>query len=352
MSSPVTAHSAVSAEPPRVPVAEIELAVERQFGCRGSYLPLVSERDQNFRLKTSSGAEYVVKVTSAAEPRLVSDFQIAALLHLENVGTVCVPKVVPALDGRHAGRIEYAGKSHMLRLVSYLAGEPLTSVPVNADVARDLGGSLARLDLGLDGFFHEGERPVLLWDLQRAPELRDLLDRIDNPAIRRIVLRAIDDYERRVLPELGSLHAQVIHGDANPENILVDPVSGQVTGFIDFGDMVRAPLVFDVAIAASYLRASEADAIELIAPFVVGYHAVRALSVAELELLFDLVRVRLATTVTLLYWRLDARDHDDAYRQKTLHQESDAIDFLTLLDDLGRARFSRELQRAVSGRAP
>ena len=349
MSSPVTAHAAVSAEPPRVPLAEIELAVERQFGCRGSYLPLVSERDQNFRLKARSGAEYVVKVTSAAEPRRVSDFQNAALLHLEKVGTVSVPKVVAALDGRHSGRIEFAGKSHMLRLVSYLAGEPLTTVPVNANTARDIGGSLARLDLGLDGFSHEGENPVLLWDLQRAGELRDLLDRIDNAAIRRRVLQAIDDYERRVVPELGSLHAQVIHGDANPENILVDPASGRVSGFIDFGDMVRAPLVFDVAIAASYLRASEADALDLIAPFFAGYHAVWPLSVAELALLFDLVRVRLATTITLLYWRLDARDHDDPYRQKTLDQESDAIAFLTVLDDLGRAAFSRELQRAVSG---
>jgi len=348
MSSPVTAHTAVSAEPPHVPVADVELAVERQFGVCGSYLPLVSERDQNFRLKLSNGAEYVVKVTSAAEPRRVSDFQIAALQHLEKVGTVPVPKVVAALDGQHSGRIEHAGKSHMLRLVSYLAGEPLISVPVSADTARDLGGSLARLDLGLDGFSHEGENPVLLWDLQRAGELRHLLDRIDNPTIRRSVLRAIDDYDQHVLPELGSLHTQVIHGDANPENILVDPVSGRVSGFIDFGDMVRAPLVFDVGIAASYLRASAGNALELIAPFVAGYHAVRPLSVAELALLFDLVRVRLATTITLLYWRLDARDHDDPYRQKTLDQESDAIAFLTVLDELGRAAFLRELQRAIS----
>jgi len=349
MSSPVTAHTAVSAEPPRVPVAEVERAVKRQFGLSGHYLPLVSERDQNFRLKASSGDQYVVKVTSAAEPRPVSDFQIAALLHLEKVGTVPVPKVVAALDGQHSGRIEHAGNSHILRLVSYLAGEPLTSVPANADIARDIGGSLARLDLGLDGFAHEGENPVLLWDLQRAGELRDLLDRIDSPDIRGSVLRAVDDYDQRVLPELGSLHTQVIHGDANPENILVDAASGRVSGFIDFGDMVRAPLVFDVGIAASYLRASDADAVELIAPFVAGYHAIRPLSVAELALLFDLARARLATTITLLFWRLDARDRDDPYRQKTLDRESDAIAFLNALDELGRAAFLRELQRAVSG---
>ena len=348
MTSHVTAHTAVSAEPPSIPVAEIELAVERQFGRRGSYLPLVSERDQNFHLKANSGDEYVVKVTSSAEPAEVSDFQIAVLRHLEKVGNIRVPKVIAALDGRHAGRIEHAGQSYMLRLVSYLAGELLSSVPLDAHAARDLGASLARLDLGLDRFSHAGERPVLLWDLQRAGELRDLLDRIDDPAMRGNVSRAIDDFEQRVRPELNTLRSQVIHGDANPDNVLMDPVSRRVSGFIDFGDMVRAPLVFDVAIAAAYLRASEADALELIAPFVASYHAVRPLSDAELALLFDLVRARLATTITLLHWRLDAREGADLYRQKTLARESDAMIFLAVLDDLGRAAFLRGLTRATS----
>jgi Ser/Thr protein kinase RdoA (MazF antagonist) len=347
MSPPVTAHTVVSAEPPHIPVADVELAVTQQFGVHGSYLPLVSERDQNFRLRTSGGAEYVVKVASSAEPGRVTDFQLAALRHLETAGTVRVPKVMATLDGRHAGSIEYAGQVYRLRLVSYLAGETLASVPLDMDMARDLGASLARLDLGLDGFSHEGERPLLLWDLQRAGELRDLLDGIDSPAIRGEVLRVIDDFDQRVRPELNRLRKQVIHGDANPDNVLVNPVSRRVSGFIDFGDMVRAPLVFDVAIAAAYLRTSKADTLGLIAPFVAGYHALCPLFDAELALLFDLVRARLATTITLLYWRLDARGDDDLYRQKTLARESDAVDFLAALDDLGRAAFLHGLQGAT-----
>jgi Ser/Thr protein kinase RdoA (MazF antagonist) len=52
------------------------------------------------------------------------------------------------------------------------------------------------------------------------------------------------------------LRAQVIHSDANPENVLV---AGKRLGFIDFGDAIKAPLVFDVAIAASYMRVFDGD---------------------------------------------------------------------------------------------
>lgn len=334
-----SALSVVSAEPPQIPVAQIERAVEQQFGLQGDFSPLVSERDQNFHLKSIPGAEYVVKVASAAEPTGASDFQIAALLHLEKARTVSAPCVVRTLEGRSSGSIEHNDTTYRLRLVSYLAGELLTSAAIDPDLARDFGVQLASMDIGLEGLSHEGETPDLLWDLQRAAGLRDILGCINDPTVLRRVTRVIDDFDKLVSPKLRSLRAQVIHGDANPENVLIDPSSRRVTGFIDFGDMVRAPLVFDVAIAASYLRTTDADALELITPFVVGYHANNPLQASELALLFDLVRARLATTITLLYWRLAARDDDDPYRQKTLDREAGAYAFLTALDELGRADF-------------
>ncbi|NNF39759.1 MAG: phosphotransferase, partial [Woeseiaceae bacterium] len=150
-----------------------------------------------------------------------------------------------------------------------------------------------------------------------------------------------------VAPQIKALRTQVIHGDANPENILVAPSRRSVSGFIDFGDMLRAPLVFDVAIAAAYLRGDAANALDLIVPFVSGFHAALPLTEAELQLLYDLVRARLAATVTLLYWRLGARAHDDPYRQKTLQGEADAGRFLAVLDGLGRPGFEQALRQGL-----
>ena len=341
------AHAAVVAEPPCLPLAEVESAVQRQFGLGGVYVPLVSERDQNFRLGTSSGSEYVVKITSSAEPAIVTDFQIAALEHLEHLAVPQVPTVARTLDGQDSADIEHAGATHKLRVVSYLAGVPLASVQMDHERVRDLGKALARLDIGLQDFSHAGERPRLLWDLQRATELSELLDHITDHGVRLAVTNALQDFEDFVLPELDHLRSQVIHGDANPGNVLLDPQSHRVTGVIDFGDAVRAPLIFDVAIAAAYLRSAGADPLELIAPFVHAYHAINPLEDVEIALLFYLVRTRLATTITLLFWRLSARHDHDAYRQKTLDEEADAVRFLEAVDAIGRVEFVERLVQAT-----
>ena len=105
--------------------------------------------------------------------------------------------------------------------------------------------------------------------------------------------------------------------------------------------------VFDLGIAASYLRRAGHDALALIRPLVAGYHAVAPLGPAEVDALFDLVRARLATSITLLYWRLRDRPESDDYRRKSLQTESNASHFLTALDSIGREKFIREISRLL-----
>jgi Ser/Thr protein kinase RdoA (MazF antagonist) len=334
----------VAAAPPVVALPQLERAVREQFGLSGGYQQLISERDQNYHLTGADGNAYVVKVTSSAEPGIVSEFQIAALLHLECCD-VMVPRVIRTLAGHSSGRIKDGKQDYRLRVVSYLPGVQLASVPANSGLAHDFGARLAQLDNGLKAFAHPGDRPVLLWDLHRAAELRDLLRYIGAEETRHCVARALLDFENTVLPGLAELRTQVIHGDANPGNVIIDPRRGRVDGFIDFGDMVRAPLIFDVAIAAAYLRGPDSNPMEFIKPFVAGYSSVLPLLELEQALLYDLVRARLATTISLLFWRLSARQDDDPYRQKTLAEEADAIRFLGALNTLGRRRFAEQIAR-------
>ncbi len=332
--------TAISAEAPSLATEAVARAIEVQFGLFGEYSPLVSERDQNFLLRCSAGEKYVAKVTSAAEDAAATDFQIGALLHLEKAADLPVPRVYRTLAGEASGHIADDNATYRLRIVTWVNGVPLEAQPLDTATSGKFGRALARLDAALAAYSHAGENPVLLWDLRRTVELRKLLENITDSSVRDRVESVIDDFEERVLPALGKLRSQVIHADANPGNVLL---ADEGIGFIDFGDMMKAPLLFDVAIAASYLRVFEAEPLQFIVPFVEAYHSITPLNSLEADLLFDLVRARLAMTVTLLYWRLSARSEDDLYRQKALEAEGGAERYLALLDSLGRTAFRQKL---------
>ena len=337
MSDKSPALAAIAEPPPELDPKAVAGVVRARFGLRGELIPLVSERDLNFELRSEDGGKCVVKVTSALEAPEVTEFHTALLRYLQSTDGIRTPRVLQALDGQPFAEVAGGDGRHQLRVVTWVQGEQLQNLDLDPVLARRFGAALADLDLALEGLSHPGDQPVLLWDLQRVGELRELTGHVASRSIRAAVLSAIEDFEDRVVPVAPGLRAQVIHGDANPENVLV---SDEGFGFIDFGDSIRAPLVIDVAIAASYLRSRARDPLEFVAPFVAGYQSRLPLEATEIALLFDLVRARLAATITVLCWRQSVRSELDAYRRKTEHLESDAAHFLASLDTLGRANFT------------
>ena len=335
-----TALSAIAVAPPVADVADVAVQVKAQFGLVGEYVPLVSERDQNFRLNALDGGRFVVKVTSSLEEPAVTDFQIEVLRHLESEQRLALPRVVQTVNGKNAGTIDVGGTSCRLRVVDFVEGTPIEELPLTVGLASRVGEALAILDRALDGFSHPGEQPLLLWDMQRTGEVRDLLHHIDDEQSRIRVENVLDDFDMRVAPHMPWLRAQVIHSDANGGNVLQ---CENGIGFIDFGDMMRAPLVFEVAIAAAYLRSEKP--LEFVLPFLQAYHRELPLLDEEVRLLFELIRARLATSITLLYWRVHERDANDEYCSNLLVGEQSAVGFLAALDALGRDRFLEVLDQ-------
>lgn len=320
--------------PPSFEAVAVASAVKEQYGLAGEYAELVSERDQNFKLTTKNGDCYVVKIVGAAEDIAVTDFQVAALLHLEKKRFMGVPRIVRTVSGQGRGTILAAdGTMSCLRLVTWLSGELLAARSRSEALAMQLGHHLADLNRALEDFDHKGDRQVLLWDTLRAADLSELSGHISDASIRQRVVAVLDDFAARVLPALAILPHQVIHNDVNPENVLLDE-SGAVSGVIDFGDMMRAPRIIELSTAASYQRSK--NPLQYILPLVMAYCSRNPLKAQELGQLYDLIRTRLAITLTILYWRLSARRPGDPYREKTLAIEQDAYDFLVALEALGR----------------
>lgn len=336
----------IETQSPRLTPGAIAGTVREHYGLDARLEPLLGERDQNFRLQCDDGRRFVLKIANPAEDPQATEFQIEALLHLERYrasheNTVRVPEMLRTLDGSTSIVIESEGERHVARIVTYLEGVPLGAMPASPLLCRRLGESLAHLGRALRDFDHSGSGHALLWDLRHAPSLRKLLDHVADPALRANVAETLDEFEANALPRLADLRSQVIHGDLNPDNVLTD--SGdrdRVAGVIDFGDMLKAPLVVDVAVGASYLRESDGHPLAKIVEFLAAYHSVTPLELPETDILFALIKARLAASIAIMAWRTALRGADDPYLSGASDAAVSAGRFLTLLLELphGHAR--------------
>lgn len=329
----------IAAPAPPVDAGMAVQIVREHYGLCVTARELISERDRNFRVTDADGRAFVLKIANAAEHPQVTDFQVKALLHIAaRRRGIAVPEVIPTGDGRQAFELALPDGPHVARLVTYLDGVVMRDRPVTTALSADFGRYAARLGQALDGFTHPQASHSLLWDMRQASRVRDLVECIDDNATRRRVARCLDAFLGEILPRFPELRSQVVHNDLNPDNVLLEPSDAtRVAGVIDFGDMVAAPLIADVAVAASYLRKFDGDPLAYIAHFVAAYHAETPLGDDELGLLFDLIRVRLAMTTAILHWRLGDRGADDPYLGGATATESTADRFLARLDALAVA---------------
>jgi Ser/Thr protein kinase RdoA (MazF antagonist) len=219
-----------------------------------------------------------------------------------------------------------------VRLLSYLEGVQAKGTARSRTQRVRLGAALAELDLALRDFAHPAASHDLLWNVARADRLAHLAEEIAGDARRGIVRHFMDRFVDKLLPRLGGARAQVIHNDFNLYNALVaadDP--DRVTGIIDFGDILHAPLVGDVATGASYQMADAADPFAAAAEFVGGYHAVLPLLAEEQEIVTDLIATRHLITILISEWRSRRYPENHAY---IMRHNPAAWDALRLMADI------------------
>lgn len=305
----------LTAQPAPVAVDWATDLLQRLYGLTGQLLPLSGERDANFLLTPEDGGpRCMFKLSHPDEAVLVTDFQTQALLHIAALDPgLPVQRLRPDLSGASAVAVRDAqGRTRVARVFTYLEGMPMPQAPKSAAQRTCVARALARMDLALAGLGHPAAACELPWDIQRAERVRPLLMHVTDLDRRVLAEAALDGFEQRARPRLSGLRRQPIHNDFNPSNLLVDPNDpSQVTGILDFGDMVHAPLVNDVAVAASYHLDPQGDPLPTLARFAADYHAVSPLTHDETWLLLDLVRARLAMVVAISGWR-SARQPDNA----------------------------------------
>ena len=323
--------SVLDSTPPRFTADEAAQIAAELFGLHGAASDLGSERDQAFLLDDGA-AGGVLKISNSGEDEGVLDFEEAAIAHIAAVDPE-LPVARPlssraTFDGHHVRLFE--------RRHGHKAGPELGDAAV-----FELAAVHARVCLALRSFFHPAAGRELLWDVRAAPRLRPLLDEIVSEERRSLVLRALDRFDERVLPEWGRLRAQVVHGDFNLDNLLLDE-RDRVAGILDFGDCCHTALAADVAVGlASLLRGRPLEDSFRVARIALdGFASRLPLEPLEVELLGDLVAARLAAIVSISAWRTRRFPENAAYIEAW---DDDSWRLLELLDELGPEQVAHEL---------
>jgi Ser/Thr protein kinase RdoA (MazF antagonist) len=294
--------------------------------------PLSAERDRNFFVRTSE-QKLMLKIVHPLEAPEVTDLQIAVLAHLaEHSPSIPVPRERSIAGGRPPPyRFRHPdGTALAARCWSWIDGSPLAAMPATAARSRAVATMLARLDLALSDFRRRGDDRRLLWDAHRADACAPLLDEIDDTRLRALAGAALQRLTSNVRPREPELPRQLIHNDFNPQNLLLDRAD-RVAGVIDFGDIVRAPRVQDLATAAAYCAGGHDDYAEAIADLAEAYHDVARLTGPETDVLLDLVAARLALSAIVSSWHAAAHPENRDY---TLRNQAIVISNLERLMEI------------------
>lgn len=293
--------------PPHFAVEEVAHLASLYFGISGPARALESERDQNVQV-----GDYVVKVSNSAETGTALNLQHAALAHLAVADpALAIPRIAAP------GVVEHDG--HLLRALTFLPGAPYATVAHSPDLRHQLGRFMGRMSRGLQGFGHPAaHKPNFLWNLDNAAAVAPWVADIANADDRSVVERAFHRHQQRVEPELPFLRGAVVHHDANDYNVLVDDAlindsrSGLViSGLIDFGDMLFARQVNELAVTLAYALLDSTDLVAAGRDVISGYVAEFALTDHELRVVYDLAATRLAMSVAISSHRQRAFPDND-----------------------------------------
>ena len=297
--------------PPEVDDADANEIAKVHYGVLTQAKTLTGERDKNFLL--SLGTEkWVLKAINQHEQPSETDLQIQVLKHLaQKQCAVQTPKAIQTLDGEDV----LAYGKHQMRAYTFLEGTPVNQVSMTYPLQHSFGQTTAQLLKALQDFDHPVLSRVILWDVMCLGHLENWAQEVmGKAALDQFILRFFAYFNDNVLPKLQQLPKKAIHGDLSQSNLVVDVDNQQrISGVLDFGDMVKAPRVVELGIAASYALGTNLDVMQSFEHIVAGFETESALEALEKEVLMDVIVARLVQRIVITTWRAQRFPDNAAY---------------------------------------
>ena len=258
-----------------------------------SLTPLVSDRDQNFKI-TEEGKSHIFKIANSAESKSVLDMQNSALNYISKKDdSIEIPQPVKTIDGHDILSIQITNTKYYARLLTYVDGVFLKDVKPTNGTTFSVGKFLGYLDKGLAGFNHRAAKRKFIWDVSQVSLLKSNLTKDDFD----LITFFINSFKHDISSLINDFPKTIIHNDGNDHNILLDSWN-RVKGIIDFGDMIHSYRVIEPSVAMAYI-AIDNNNFELIASLIKGYHSIVPLSMGELKAAIYFMSLRMCVSITM-----------------------------------------------------
>ncbi len=289
MVRPATDYRRITEGPPSVDADQAREIARRVHGIEAVTLSrLPGETDANYRISGPDGAQYVLKVASAAERGRI-EVQDEVLRHVERTDPeLPVPRVVGTADW------DLGGEPVVVRLLTWVPGEPLISVSERSDeLYTDIGAVAGRLAAAMATAPSVGVPESHYWDLRRTDAALEQCEPfVTDPELigRARELLAAHPVRWEALPEA------LVHHDVNTLNVVVGERGRprRTTGILDFGDMLHTARVADLAILLAALTRTTDRPLRVAALLTAAYHGSVGLTEDEVDALYPLLVGRVA----------------------------------------------------------
>ncbi|XP_032870887.1 hydroxylysine kinase-like isoform X2 [Amblyraja radiata] len=334
---------------PSLSEAQVVELVGRLYGLKVSKVkPLPSYMDQNFHIlvcETQEGGDhgesYVLKVLNTAESQDTDlmEVQTRVMMFLNQKG---FPTATPitTIDGKilsletiSCGE-EY--KNYMVCLLTYLPGTQLLGIPADPQILYKIGRTLAQINKALTEFKHPNikslQRDSGIWNLSNTHQLHTYLSAVKNTSDRQIVEQIIQQFVKKIRPNINNFHKSIIHGDFSHTNILVQPLHSsadcsnaaghmqqelEISGILDFGDTACGYYVYDLAICIMYLMLDSEDPLHVGGHILAGFESVIPLTLQERDALYLLVLCRFSQSLVMGTYNILRYPDNEEYLQIT-----------------------------------
>ena len=254
-----------------------------------------SERDINFLIKLKNAPSFVLKISNPEESKeflLLQDFILDNLNKRNSIKSFVPTKIHKTINTYS----DLLGRLCYVRILHFFEGKMYALVKHNEHLEKSLGSMLGNLSNELKNLNNPAAFREFEWDPSNILLIQKNL-KLFKDKKKDILLTNINEHNFFVKNNIKKLRYSLTHGDANNYNLVVK--KNEVVGLLDYGDMIYAPTINDLAVALSYALMNKNDLYSSLKNIVIAYHNKFSISFDEIFSLITLVKARLSITVVM-----------------------------------------------------